>query len=237
MNGDDVGGANRPRSLFATALTAALAALGGAAWQHWRLRRSASLESDRAEISAKDELFDFLTTGAREKRRVKHGFVIGSFRDENDVLRSIKRLRSEWPQGFEAYSPQLNEHFLEAMDLPKSRTRFWILAGAIFGQFSGWTVTIMLSIYWPHKVANMPVIAVPPFTILSFELMVLMAVIAGVCGLLYHAGMPRFDAPPEYMRSFRRDRIGIAMNCIEESQFKQAESILRDLGAEDVFRA
>ena len=236
MNTDNFGGGARPRSLVATLAAAAVAAFGGAALQRWRLRQSASARLVDVESSA-DNASELLAAGFRTKRGVERGVAIGSFRDESDALCAIKKIRRDWPQGFEAYSPELNEHFLEAMDLPKSRTRFWILGGAIFGQVSGWTITIMLSIYWPHRVGNMPVIAIPPFTILSFELMVLMAVIAGVCGLMYHAGMPTFDAPPEYMRRFGRDRMGIAMNCEGEFEFRRAQSILRELGAEDILRA
>ena len=236
MNAEDLGAA-RPRSLIPTLISAAVVAFGGAALRRWRLRRLKYADAVSADALAADDVPALLAEHARAKRYERQGVVIGSFHDEGDALRAIETIRRDWPSGFEAYSPQLNEHFLEAMELPKSPTRFWILAGAIFGQFCGWTVTIMLSIYWPHRVGNMPVIAIPPFTILSFELMVLMAAFGGVFGLLYHAGMPQFEDFPEHMRRFTRDRIGIAMNCFGEFQFSQAESILRNLGAEDIVRA
>lgn len=237
MNSDGIGGAARLRSLIATIGAAAIAALGGAVLQRRRLRQSAYSELSGAALSTGEDVSRAMAFRATAKAYDKEGVVIGSFQDENDALRAINGIRRNWSEGFEVYSPQLNEHFLEIMDLPKSPTRFWILAGAIFGQFSGWTITIMLSIYWPHEVGNMPVIAIPPFTILSFELMVLMAAFGGVFGLMYHAGMPNLEDPPEYMRRFRRDRIGIAMNCRGEPQFRQAESMLRELGAEDILRA
>lgn len=237
MNGDDLGGATRPRSLIATALTAMVAALGGAAWQRWRLRQSASEELAAAEISAEDEVSDFLAAGVRPRRRAERGVVMGSFRDESDALRAMVRVRREWPRGFEAYSPALNERFSEVMGLPESPVRLWFLGGAVFGEFSGWTVSIMLTIYYPHVVGNMPLIAVPPFTVVSFELMTLLAVVGGFCGLLLYGNMPRLEPPPEYMKRFKRDRIGIAVNCRGELEFRQAETLLRDIGAEDILRA
>jgi hypothetical protein len=237
MSADGFGQGRRTRSIVATLATAGIAAFGGAALQRLRVtRRSGSSGDLDAEILGFPGDAEIPRTKARRKRDAASGIVIGSFQDENDALRAMTTLYRDWPHGFEAYSPQLNEHFFEAMDLPKSPVGLWILAGALFGQFSGWAVTIMLSIYWPHTVANMPVIAIPPFTIIAFEMMVLMAIFGGLFGLMFHGGMPAFSAPAEYMRKFKRNRIGIAMNCHGERQFTEAESMLRELGAEDILR-
>ena len=227
----------RTRSLAATLATAGIVAFGGVALWRWRLTRiSGSFANRETELSNVLDDAEFFPAPA-QRRLLASGSVVGSFRDESDALRAIKALQRRWPHGFEAYSPLLNEHFFEAMNLPKSPVGLWILAGALFGQFGGWALTIMLSIYWPHTVANMPVIAIPPFTIIAFEMMVLMAIFGGLFGLMFHGRMPAFNASAEYMRPFKRDRIGIAMNCHGEPQFVEAERMLREFGAEDILRA
>ncbi|HJU12775.1 MAG TPA: quinol:electron acceptor oxidoreductase subunit ActD [Candidatus Binataceae bacterium] len=160
--------------------------------------------------------------------------VVGSFDDADGAIEAARALRVEWPYGFRAYSPNLNEAFFEAMELPQSVTRLWIAAGAIVGELGGWATTIMLSIYWPHPVAGMPVISIPPFTIISFEMMVLFGVGGGLLGLLFHCGLPSLQSPPEYLQRFQRDRFGIVLNCEGAEQALRARRLLDQHGAKNI---
>jgi hypothetical protein len=160
--------------------------------------------------------------------------IVGSYDDAEAALQAARSLRLEWPYAFEVYSPNLNEAFFEAIDLPRSATRLWIAAGAIFGELGGWTATIMLSIYWPHRVAGMPIIAIPPFTIISFEMMVLFGVAGGVVGLLFHCGLPSLEPPPDYLRRFQQDRFGIVLDCDGAEQIVRGQQLLEKHGAKDI---
>jgi hypothetical protein len=163
--------------------------------------------------------------------------VIGSFAEEHTAAQAIASVRERWRHKFDAYSPFLSEEFMEAMGLHNSPVRYWVLTGAIIGQGGGWATTIMLSIYWRHPVANMPVIAVPPFTIVGFELMVLLGALFGVAGLFFHCRMPNFRESPPHLRRFKQDRIGIVLDCPAASDVRDAELLLRELGAEEIIYA
>lgn len=160
--------------------------------------------------------------------------VIGSFDDQNAALKAVRTLTDGWPAKFEVYSPNLNEELSHAMRLPKSPVRFWIAAGGVFGQLGGWVTTIMLSIYWRHPVAGMPVIAIPPFTIIAFEMMVLFGAGAGVIGLFFHCGLPALGSPPEYLDRFKQDRIGIVLECKERGHVARAANLLRACDADEI---
>ena len=93
----------------------------------------------------------------------------------------------------------------------------------------------MLSIYWPHHVASMPVIAVPPFTIISFELMILFGTFGGVLGLMLHGRLPSFKPPEEYLRRFKRDRIGMVLSCDGgREEVLRAQTLLQEHGADEI---
>ncbi|MGH7906442.1 MAG: quinol:electron acceptor oxidoreductase subunit ActD [Candidatus Binataceae bacterium] len=166
------------------------------------------------------------------------GLVIGSFKEEEQAIQAMRSVREQWKNGFEAYAPHLNEHFFEAMNLTSSPTRIWVLLGGIVGLCGAWATTIMLSIYWAHPVANMPIIAVPPFTIIGFELMVLFGAAGGVLGLIFHGRMvPTAEPGPRYLDRFKRDRIGLVLNCRSSADVLRAEKLLGDLGADEIQRA
>jgi Alternative complex III, ActD subunit len=161
--------------------------------------------------------------------------VIGSFGNEEAALETIRCLAHEWSHHqYEVYSPNLNEKFFAAMNLPHSPARFWIAGGAILGQLGGWVLTIMLSVDWPHHVARMPIVAIPPFAIIAFEMMVLGGVAGGVAAVLFHCGLPSFEPSTKELRRFRQDRIGIVLNCDGYAQVKRAQALLREHGAEEI---
>jgi hypothetical protein len=163
--------------------------------------------------------------------------VIGSFADEGAALDAVKAVTRRWNNGYQVYSPNLNERFFEAMSLRESSTRYWIAAGGIIGWLGGWATTIMLSIYWIHHVASMPVIAVPPFTIISFEMMILFGAFGGVLGLMFHARLPSFEPPAEYLRRFKQDRIGVVLSCDGGEEVLRARALLEEYGANEILYA
>lgn len=209
--------------------------IAGAIATAWRLQRrfnhdrsdpKHSPQPEREGVFAPEEVEPDTLSRAR--------LVIGSFDDAHATVQAAGVLRREWPYGFEVYSPNLNEALLEAMNLPRSPTRLWIAAGAIVGELGGWATTIMLSIYWPHHVAGMPIIAIPPFTIISFEMKVLFGIGGGVVGLLLHCRLPTFEAPADYLRRFQEDRFGIVLNCHGPDQVLSGCRLLGKHGAKDI---
>jgi hypothetical protein len=160
--------------------------------------------------------------------------VIGTFTDEHGTVKAVKAVQAEWSRDYQVYSPNLNEKLFEAMNLQKSPTRVWILTGAVIGQLGGWATTIMLTIYFPHRVASMPFIAIPPFAIISFEMMVLLGVGAGLFGVLFHCRLPDLEAPPDILRRFKQDRFGIVLKCDGREQVLRARMLLERQGVENI---
>jgi hypothetical protein len=161
--------------------------------------------------------------------------VIASFDQKESAARAMETLRESWAGEWSAFSPFYSETFFLAAGLDNSPTRFWVLAGGLIGFLGAWATTIMLTIYWLHYVGNMPPIALPPFTIIAFELMVLFGVLIGTVGLMFHGGRTRaLEAPPEFMKRFKLDRIGIVVGCAGADERIRIESMMRQLGAEEI---
>ena len=227
MNGGRYRGTRGSAPLLKNSVAAILIA-GGA----WLLRRwTSSRTADPLSQKRRDERAE---QSELEPEDRSASCVVGIFNDDRATLEAAREVKAEWTEEYRVYSPNLNEAMLEALKLPKSRTRGWILAGGVIGQLGGWATTIMLSIYYPHPVASMPIIAIPPFAIISFEMMVLCGAGAGFVAVLFYCGLPDWRLPPDIYRKFKQDRFGIVLMCDNRDQVLRARMLLERHRVENI---
>jgi hypothetical protein len=159
--------------------------------------------------------------------------VIATFAEEEESARAIEELRHSGIGAVRTFAPFPSEKIQEALALPKSPIRAWVLTGGIMGALSGFALTIGLSLAWPHYVGGKPIVSIPPFVIIAFELMILFGALSGVAGFLFHGRFPRFDPIPGYSKRFGTDRFGVVVHCAAANSAR-AEAMLRQAGAEQV---
>jgi molybdopterin-containing oxidoreductase family membrane subunit len=163
--------------------------------------------------------------------------VTGFFAEEEACVEAIHDLRRAAVERPRVFSPFPSVHILEALELRRSPVRLWVMVGGISGAASGFALTIGLSAAWyPHVTAGMPVVSLPPFVIIAFELMILFGALAGTAGFLLHGGFPQLEAFPGYDPRFTDDRFGVVVHC-RASRASEVEGLLRKAGADQVERA
>jgi len=162
--------------------------------------------------------------------------VIGFFGTEEECVQAIESVRRARFPAPRVFSPFPSVHVLEALGLGRSPVRLWVLFGGISGAVSGFALTIGLSAAWyPHVTAGMPIVSLPPFVIIAFEMMILFGALAGTLGFLLHGGFPQLEAFPGYDPRFTEDRFGVVVSCAA-SRASEAEGLFRMAGAEEVTR-
>jgi len=161
--------------------------------------------------------------------------VIGSFADEEESAHAIEELRHSRIGAVRAFAPFPSEKIQEALHLPKSPVRAWVLTGGITGALSGFALTIGLSMEWPHYVGGKPIVSIPPFVIIAFELMILFGALSGLAGFLFHGRFPQFDPIPGYSGRFSGNRFGVVVRCAA-ADAGRVEAMLRQAGAEQIER-
>jgi len=87
-------------------------------------------------------------------------------------------------------------------------------------------------------VSGKPIVAIPPFTIIGFELTILLAALFTLKGLIVliikdSLKNPLPKALKKYVR-FQRDRFGIVVAC-DPSQSSVFEELMKKHGAEEVY--
>ncbi len=159
--------------------------------------------------------------------------VLGVFTYLDETLGAVKKLRDAGFKNLRVFSPFPNHEIEEVMDEPESVVRFFTLGGAMLGAACGVGFTVLMSSDWPISVSAKPIVSLPPFMIIIFELTILMGALATLLGLLVNSRL-RHNAPRSmYDARFSEDKFGVMITC-EKDSVKDAEEILASHGAEDI---
>ena len=160
--------------------------------------------------------------------------LIGAFSDEARCAHGIEKLK-ETPAKWHAYYPMPSEEITAAIGSGPSGVRSFALVSGIIFVFVALALTIGTSLEWNLIVGGKPIVSLPPFLVITFEVMCLGASAGGVLGFFLLNGMPAFDLLPGYLPKFSGDKFGLIVQCAEADS-GQFESLLRAAGAEEVTR-
>lgn len=160
--------------------------------------------------------------------------LIGTFPDDERCAHGIEKLK-ETKAKWHAYYPMPSEEITAAIGHGPSPVRSFALATGIVFAFLALAITIGTSLEWNLIAGGKPIVSLPAFLIVTFELMCLGGAFGGVVGFFLLNGMPAFDLLPGYSPKFSGDRFGLVVQCAETDS-GQFESLLRAAGAEEVTR-
>ena len=129
------------------------------------------------------------------------------------------------------------------MDWPEARkspVRFYTLAGGLLGCVLGLWFTIWTVQSWPLLTGGKPIVSLPPFLVIAFELTILIGGLFTVAGLAIHAGLvpsPKTTsaAAPDagYDARCSVDCFGIFVPC-EAAEVEELKRLMLAAGMEDV---
>lgn len=161
--------------------------------------------------------------------------VVGSFRHLDSLILAIEQLKKAGYRELQALSPVPHHSIDEALEKPPSPVRVFTLIGCLLGAIAGFTLTIGATLHYPLIVGGKPIVSIPPFLVIVFELTILFGGLLTLGGMLLNARLPRVHIGPAYNPRFSEDRFGLWIGC-EEKQYDEVERLLENAGAEDVVR-
>ncbi|HVO24040.1 MAG TPA: DUF3341 domain-containing protein [Candidatus Margulisiibacteriota bacterium] len=159
--------------------------------------------------------------------------VTGCFPEAQACARAVATLHKAGCNPLWVFSPFASQEVLEALEVTRSPVRLWVLLGGLFGCAAGFALTIGLSAEYPHVTAGMPIVSIPPFVIIAFELTILCGALSGLLGFLLQARIPRFEAVPGYSLRFSNDRFGVVIHCAAHERAR-TEAAMYQAGALEV---
>ncbi len=158
--------------------------------------------------------------------------VLATFAEPAPAARAVTRLRE---RGFtvRAATPAPFPALVAALGRPRSPIQYVTFPGALVGLLLGVLLTAGTSLAWPLVTGGKPIVSVPPFVIVIFELTVLVGSLTNLAAVAIGTWVGgRARAFPTDV-AFDRQRIAL---FAAGGDPEAAERTLRELGAEEVRR-
>jgi hypothetical protein len=158
--------------------------------------------------------------------------VLGAFRELDATVDAIEDLKK---QNFEVtvYTPTPRHEIEHAVHPPTSPVRRYTLIGGLLGVTFGYWIAIWISEYWPLVVGGKAIASWIPYTIIGFEVFVLIGALSTVFGMFIHSRVPKITMTVGYDPRFSHGDYGIFVETSPE-QVRAAEETLRRHGAVEV---
>ena len=159
--------------------------------------------------------------------------VLGVFAHLDSATHAIERLR-EGGYHVTVYSPTPRHEIEEALELPESAVRIFTLMGAFTGSAAGAALAVWASLDWPLIVGGKEIVSLPAFSVIIFELTILLGALSTVAGLFLTGKLPRIGAPEAlYHPSFSGGRFGVFAHTGSD-RFDAVRNIMTESGSEEV---
>ncbi len=158
---------------------------------------------------------------------------VGLFGGPKAALAAAAKLKGAGFQTPELLSPIPIHGVEEVLGKKKSVIKRFTFFGALTGGISGFLLAAVTAVMYVHPTGGRPIIALPPFLIITYELTILFGIVATVLGFFISARLPAFRERV-YVPEAAVDKFVVAVACDSDQSRQKAESILREAGAEEI---
>ena len=152
--------------------------------------------------------------------------LLASYDYVDSAVNAIGELRAAGLKKITAYMPYPDHHIEEALGYDQSPVRVWALAGGLCGAAGGFALTSFTSMDWPLVTGGKPILSIPAYVIISFEMMVLFGVLATVIGFFINSRLPFVKPMVVYDPEFSAGKFGVYVT-VAADRLDQARGILK----------
>ncbi len=164
--------------------------------------------------------------------------IVGIFGHVDTTVDAIERLRARGFRDLTVYTPVPIHEIIDAVerDRPLSRVRLFTLGGALTGAALGFFLTIWSALKWGLVTGGKPIVSIPPFVVIAFEMTILLGGLSTLLAVLLLGGLPKLSPSPAYDPRFTRDKFGVAVRCAPGAlaSVREIREILKTASAEEV---
>ena len=161
--------------------------------------------------------------------------VLGAFHEIDSAVHAIEELKQERFGDITVFTPTPRHELEHVMAHPPSRVRVYTLIFGLLGMTFGYWIPVWISDYWPLVVGGKAIATWVPFTILGFEVTVLIGGLMTVYAMFGLAHVPRLTTTVGYDPRFSGGHFGVWV-VADPDRMDQAMAVLKKHGAEEVRR-
>jgi hypothetical protein len=158
--------------------------------------------------------------------------VLAVFEERELMLAAVRRARSDGLLRLTAYAPTYDCELVEmASPAPLIGIGPLVAGAGLVGLLAGFGATVWMTVQWPLlRLGGKPLVAVPPFLVIGFEMLILVSAVAvmGLLVLYARSERPREGAP--YDPRFSDGFYGLWIEC-PASRIPAVADTMQRLGA------
>ena len=162
--------------------------------------------------------------------------IVAHFRELDRTIAVVKELQRQRLGDVTVYSPTVHHELEDAIDAPPSPVRRYTLIGGLLGASFGYWIAIWTSDYWPLVTGGKAIASWIPYTIIGFEMMVLVGALSTVVGMFINSRLPKLVLDVGFDPRFTNGDYGIYVQCPPEQE-KAAQGLFEQHGASEVRHA
>lgn len=159
--------------------------------------------------------------------------VLGVFAYVDDAVGAVRALRQAGVRDVRVFSPVPYHEIEAALDHGPSIVRWVTFGGGVLGFTGGMSLCIWTVLAYPLVTGGKELVSIPPFMVIAYESMILLAGLATLLGMLALCRLPEVRPAAPYDPRFQEDRIGIWVRC-EGEEARRVNGLLSGHGAEEV---
>ncbi len=160
-------------------------------------------------------------------------FAVGLFHAPASALAAAGTLKGAGFATPELMSPVPLEGVEEVLGEKKSVIKNFTFFGGLFGGLFGFFLAAGTAVLYLHPTGGRPIITLPPFFIITYEMGILFGILATVIGFFISARLPAMT-DRVYVPEAAVDMFAVSVACSDSEDFIRAEAILQEAGAEEI---
>jgi hypothetical protein len=153
--------------------------------------------------------------------------ILASYEYLDSTVDAIEGLKKAGFDDVKAFAPYPEHAIEDALGYGQSPVRVWTLVGALTGTATGFAFTIWTSMDWPLVVGGKPIVSIPAYIVIAFEMTVLFGALATVIGLFVLSRLPNFKPAPIYDPEFTAGRYGVYVEATG-ARLEEARRIMNE---------
>ena len=159
--------------------------------------------------------------------------VLGILKTPDDTVSAIESLKTAGFSELEVYSPVPHHGIEDALDRGPSIIRLFTLIGCLVGVSFGYFMQIWVAYDWPLVIGGKPFASIPAYTIIGFELNILLGGLFTVLSLMFFGMFQTRKGHDAYQPGFSGDLFGCVVSC-HGDQVARAQDVLKRSGCTEV---
>ncbi len=142
--------------------------------------------------------------------------LLASFDYVDSTVDAIEELRKSGLKAITVYMPYPEHLIEEALGYDQSPVRVFTLVGGMSGAAAGFALASFTSLDWPLITGGKPILSMPAYVIIAFELAILFGVLFTLIGMFINSRLPYVKPMVVYDPEFSAGRFGLYVTAAEE---------------------